>query len=92
MEGHFVASILGTICLVFAIIAFSAYMRIIMYLHALDAGLENPPDRPQMSDKLGAYKEFCRDRSKKPILLTIFAIGVIGAVLAWLPLPWFIFR
>jgi hypothetical protein len=92
MEGHLAASIMGTVCLIFAIIAFSAYMRIIMYLHALDAGLENPPVRPQIGDKLRAYRDLCQDRDQKPYLLTLFGVGVIGAVLAWLPLPWLIFH
>lgn len=82
----------GLLFIVFAFVAFTAYMRIIMYLQALDAGLENPPDRKGMAEKLRAYREFCLDRGRKPVLLTVFTIGVIGAVLCWLPLPWLVFR
>lgn len=92
MDNEYFATVLGTACLICAIFAFSAYMRIIMVLQALDAGLENPPARPHIGDKLRAYRDFCRDRRRIPYLLTIFAAGVIGAVLTWLPLPWFFFR
>ena len=85
-------TLVGTVFLIFAFIAFSAYMRIIMYLQALDAGMENPPVRAHMGDKLRAYKEFCLERGKKPILLFIYATGVIGAVVSWLPLPWLVLR
>ncbi|MGB3975563.1 MAG: hypothetical protein WBM02_10580 [bacterium] len=92
MNHRYLATLFGTACLVFGMIAFTAYMRIIMYLQTLDAGLENPPHRPHIGDKLRAYRDFCKDRGKKPWLLTAFAVGAIGAVLAWLPMPWFFFR
>lgn len=92
MNSQQPATLLGIVCLVFGMIAFTAYMRIIMYLQALDASLENPPHRRHIGDKLRAYKEFCKDRGKKPWLLTAFAIGAIGAVLAWMPMPWLLFR
>ncbi len=83
---------LGAVFLVFSIMAIISYLRIVIIVKTIDQGLENPPERKQMQDKLRAYKTWCHDRDQSPILLFIFAVGVIGATLAWLPLPWIILR
>ena len=74
------------------IIAVMSYLRILVILHAIDRGLENPPERKQIHEKLRAYKDWCRDRNRKPIIFYLFAVCVILASLAWLPIPWMIFR
>ncbi|MBN1878539.1 hypothetical protein JW823_00335 [bacterium] len=92
MHDQLTVTQVGFVFLCFSIIAFTAYMRILMYLNALDAGLENPPERPHMGEKLQAYKAFCAERGRRPVLLYIFAVGAIGAVIFWLPLPWLLLR
>ncbi|HPQ41797.1 MAG TPA: hypothetical protein PLV45_15625 [bacterium] len=92
MEFSFSATSAGIVFVLFSLIALGAYLRILVILRFLDAGLENPPQRPHLSDKLRSYRDFCRDRQRKPVLLMVFAIGVAGAFLAWLPLPWLVFR
>lgn len=76
------------ICL---LVGMTAYFRIKIYLAYIDSGLENPPDRPRLSDKLIAYRDFCREREQRPVLLYVFGVAVILAVACWLPLPWMIF-
>ena len=84
-------STIGAVFLTFVFIAFISYLRIMMILQYLDEGLENPPVRKQLGDKLRAYRDFCQDREKRPYLITTFAVGSVGAVLCWLPLPWILF-
>jgi len=81
---------IGVIFVVCALFALSSYLRILGFLQQFDAGLENPPDRPHLRDKLLAYRDLCRERARKPYLLVFFSIGVIGAFLCWLPLPWLV--
>ena len=78
--------------MVFAFIAFSSYMRIAFILKSIDSGLENPPKRPNLYDKLRDYKDWCKDREKKPLAFYFLCIGVVGAILCWTPIPWVIFR
>jgi hypothetical protein len=92
MTVHISMQFLWGLFLIFAMIAITSYMRILVILSALDAGLENPPHRRHMQDKLRAYRDWCRDRRKVPILLILFAIGAFGAVICWIPLPWIIYH
>jgi len=90
MPFQFSVTSMGIVCVVFALFALSSYLRILAYLHQFDAGLENPPDRPHLRDKLSAYRDLCRERDRKPVLLFFFSVGVIGAFLCWFPLPWLV--
>lgn len=92
MNLTYSATSAGFFFIIFSLLAMGAYIRILIILRYIDAGLENPPPRPSLSDKLRDYRDFCRDRNKMPVLLVLFAIGVIGAFLAWLPLPWLVLR
>jgi len=92
MEFAVTATSMGIFFICFSLLALGAYLRILVILNYLDSGLENPPERPGLSDKLRGYRDLCRDMEKKPILLVVFTIGVIGAFLSWLPLPWLVFR
>lgn len=78
--------------LVFSMLAIISYLRIVIIVKTIDQGLENPPVRKQIQDKLRAYREWCKDRNRSPILLYTFAAGVICATIAWLPLPWIILK
>jgi hypothetical protein len=92
MTPNLTISFLGGAFILFAFIAFSSYMRILVILSAIDRGLENPPDRKQLQDKLRAYRDWCKDRHRIPYHLIFFSIGVIGIILSWIPIPWFVFR
>ena len=91
MPDYINVTTIGSVFLTFVFIAFISYLRIVIILQYIDNGLENPPIRKQLGDKLRAYKEFCQDREKQPYLITTFAVGAVGAVLCWLPLPWILF-
>ncbi len=84
--------ILGVLFVIFGMIALTSYLRILFILNTIDHGLENPPLRPYLHDKLRSYRDWCKDRSRKPVLLISFALGVIGAVLCWFPIPWLIYH
>jgi hypothetical protein len=78
--------------LISALLAFASYMRITVILRALDKLMEEPPVRPHLQDKLRSYRDWCSEQGKYPVLLLLFALGAIGMVLAWTPLPWFIYK
>lgn len=92
MSSMISATDLGFIFIGCSILALGSYLRILVHLRFLDAGQENPPDRSRLSEKLIGYRDDCRERRRHPVLLILFAIGVIGAFISWIPLPWLIFR
>ncbi len=86
------AELLGFFMVVFIMLAFAAYIRIVVFVNALDEQITDPPARIQISDKLRAYRNWCREHGRRPWLLIFFAIGVFGAVLCWTPLPWLLYH
>ncbi len=86
-----IPAILIELFLIFAFIGFASYMRITVILRALDKQLETPPTRKYLNEKLRAYRDWCRKRNTPPYLLITFTIGLFGAVLCWIPIPWFLF-
>lgn len=83
--------ILAWIFLISTFLAFSAFFRIHFILKFLDRGLENPPIRSSLNEKLRAYRDWSRDIGRKPILFYIFAIFSIIAILSWTPIPWLLY-
>ncbi|GEM_PF-5785629 len=83
---------LAWLFLVAGFCAFSAYLRIHFILKFLDQGLENPPIRTSLNEKLRAYRDWCRDTQRAPVLLYLFAISAVIAVLSWTPIPWLLYH